>query len=735
MSDSRIGRSVSVDSRKTGSWRFLLLSVVVWTILLTVALAAAYGDFNLPFNLADPYVSISCFIFLWLVGILSLRTIHQRLVADLQCRHTINAQIMKAKNEWESTFDAIPNPIAIIDKNYTMRRVNRAMADKLGMDVKDCIGKKCYKYVHGTDNPPPTCPQVKMLKEGRSFSSEIHDDKLGGDFVVSVAPLYENGEISGSVHFVYDVTHSKKVENELRRNEARNRSILEAVGEGVYGLDMQGKVMFVNRLACEMLGYSTVELIGHDLHKMIHYERADGIGYPAEKCPVLQAIRNNEVVKVMEETFWRKDGRSFPVQFTATPVHENGQVSGCVVVFDDISGRKRSEAERLAFTGRHERRKRFRSLNIMAGGIAHNFNNILMAVLGNIELLLYSLPESSRKEREFASAAMEAGRRAADFSTMMLWYVGQGNIKRHTIDMGDILKEVEGQIRPEDLQKCALKVGTCAEPVMFEGDETLVRQIIINLVKNATESMDKKPCKVELRPGRRVVAEDELGGVYMDGCLEPGDYIYLEVIDHGEGMAEDALEYIFEPFYTTKFTGRGLGLPFTLGIMRSHQGGIIIKSEPGRGTTATILFPAVAGDDTALSNPEEVQDMYDTTGSRGIVLFVDDEEVLRECNVNMLQLLGFEVLTAKDGPETLDVYRQNQNRITLVLLDIGLPGMDGFEVLSRLKKIDPAVKVIIHTGFPKETLTGKVKPGEIAGYIQEPFTMEDLRQVLDEALS
>ncbi len=745
MSGSRRQRTTSADLKKSSSVRFLLSTMVVWTILIAIALVAVYGEISLPIDITDSYVSTSCFILLWLVGLLSLRAIRQRLLSDFKFRHILNGHVLKAKDEWESTFDAIPNPIAIIGKDYTMRRVNRAMADKLGMRPEDCVGQKCYRYIHGTNSPPPGCQQAQMFRDGEPCIRETHEKTLGGDFVISLAPIYENGDIISSVHIIYDITDRKIMENELRVNEARKRSILEGVGEGIYGLDLQGKVTFVNSAACRLLGYSAEELVGQSMHQMIHYQRPYGTRHPAEKCPVLSTMLQDEVVKVKEDIFWQKGGTSFPVEYMANPVYENDQVSGCVVVFDDISERKKLEIEQLASAGRRERRKRSRSLNVLAGGIAHNFNNILMAVSGNIELLLYSLPEASIKERMFANAAMEASRRAADFSTMMLWYVGQGNIKWQIIDMCDVAMGAENFVRPEELMGCTIAydcgcttaTGGISEPLMFRGDDKLIRQVITHLVKNAAEAMAERPGKIELRAGRRVVVEGELDVSYMEESLAAGDYVFLEVVDFGTGMAEKDIEYIFEPFYTTKFTGRGLGLPFILGIIRSHNGGVYMKSEQGRGTTATILFPEeVVGIEDVLPSSTGTAVINAPHGDyHGTVLFVDDEESLRECNGRMLRLLGFEVLMAGNGPEALEVYDQNQDIISLVLLDIGLPKMNGFEVLSRLREINSAVKVIIHTGYPLETIADKVKLNDAAGYIQEPFTMKELRPVLDKALA
>jgi len=644
----------------------------------------------------------------------------------------INRQVLRAKNDWEATFDSIPDPIAIIDKNYNILRVNQSMADRLGLRPQDCINKKCYKYLHGLEAPPAFCQYAKLLRDGKNYTMELHEEGLGGDFLLSAAPFYEDGELKGSVHILRDITQSKHLENELRRKEARNRLILEAVGEGIYGLDRQGNTDFINQAASKMLGYTAEEIIGRHCHGIIHHTRPDGEPYPEEQCLISSAMRQNKVFKVSDEVLWRKDGSSFPVEYTSTPVHDNGEVTGCVVVFHDITERKKTEAERLAITDRQQQIKKFKSLNVLAGGIAHNFNNILTAVLGNIELLLYRLPESSSKEREFAEAAMHSARRAADLSTMMLWYVGQGKIERQVLDLRDIAKELDTWFTPSDLQGCRLKIVPCEDPVMFEGDGALVRQIILNLVNNAIEAMSDQKGEVQLSLGRRKLREGELGGAYLGGNLPAGEYVYLEVSDHGIGMSKECLEHIFEPFYSTKFTGRGLGLPTTLGIMRSHRGGIVLNSKLGRGTTASVLFPAASVPEPIALEPGKV----DAGSFQGlVVLFVEDDEVLRECNREILQLLGLEVLIAADGLEALEVYKEHKEQIALVLLDIGLPKLDGIQTLARLKEINPEVKVIIQTGYQAEVVTDKFPPEDVAGFIQKPFAMHDLRIVLDKTLT
>ncbi len=528
-----------------------------------------------------------------------------------------------------------------------------------------------------------------------------------------------------------DLRHRKVVENELRHSESQTRSILEAVGQGLCGLDRRGNIVFINSMAARMLGYTVEEIVGQNAHRLFHYKHLNGRQHLADKCHILAAIRDNEVTKTQDDVFWHKDGSSFPVEYTTTPICTNGEVSGCVMVFDDITERQQIEAARLSSTGRREQVKRLKSLTVLASGIAHNFNNILTAVMGNIELLLYRLSDSNHKERQFANAAMKAARRAAGLSTLMLWYVGQGKIGQQIIDMQDILQEVIEQIGSEDLCGCTLKdMNTGPKPMKFKGDEALVRQIIINLIRNAAEAMANQPGEIKMEIGHREVLEGELGVPYMDGTLEAGAYIYLKISDQGVGMSENAMEHIFEPFYTTKFIGRGLGLPSTLGVMRSHKGGVDISSELGSGTTAVILFPAAA----SLEDDQPVFDDHLENFQGVTILFIEDEEVLRECNGDILQLLGFEVLMAKDGFAALDVYQKHQKKIALVLLDIGLPKMDGAEALARLRKINSDVKVVIQTGYQPEEIADKFSPGNIAGYIQKPFVLQDLRQVLSKVL-
>jgi two-component system, cell cycle sensor histidine kinase and response regulator CckA len=378
--------------------------------------------------------------------------------------------------------------------------------------------------------------------------------------------------------------------------------------------------------------------------------------------------------------------------------------------------------------------QKLESIGVLAGGIAHDFNNLLHVVLGNADIALSRLPRSS-PAREPLEEVVRATIRAADLTRQMLAYSGKGVFVVRHLDLSNEVREMATLLRTAISKQAPLVWELASYLPAVNADPTQIRQIVMNLITNASDALHEQGGTITLRTG--VVERTELNDARYGSPVrkeEPLDetkdtFVYLEVDDTGPGMTPDTLQRIFDPFFSTKFAGRGLGLAAVMGIVQSHQGLIRIRTEPGHGTSFRVLFPAVAGTARKIERPSAARS--DWRGS-GTVLIVDDEEGVREVAGRMLEEIGFATVTAVDGRAALEVMERVGNSITAVLLDLSMPRMGGQETLRRLREERPDLPVIMMSGYTEQALAPKFigsGPGTTA-FLQKPFLAEDLIGVL-----
>ena len=381
--------------------------------------------------------------------------------------------------------------------------------------------------------------------------------------------------------------------------------------------------------------------------------------------------------------------------------------------------------------------QKLESLGVLAGGIAHDFNNLLMGILGNADLALDALSPLS-PGRDNIMEIEKASKRAADLANQMLAYSGKGRFVIETIDLNRLVGEIAHLIEVAIPKKVSLQYRFADDLPVFSGDATQIRQVIMNLITNASESVGKKSGGISLVTGSAYFSQNDLNRmnellqVSDEQPLPEGRYVYIEVSDTGCGMDPAALNRIFDPFYTTKFTGRGLGLSAVLGIVRGHKGALDIKTEKGKGSTFRVLFPGMEMVSAKTKADESTGTGAQGWQGEGTVLIVDDEPLVCEVGEQMLKRMGFDVFTASDGEKALEVYRDHN--ITCVLLDLTMPAMDGKETFLELQKINPDVKVILCSGYNEQDVVTHFSSKGLAGFLQKPFKKAALMKKLAEVL-
>jgi PAS domain S-box-containing protein len=380
----------------------------------------------------------------------------------------------------------------------------------------------------------------------------------------------------------------------------------------------------------------------------------------------------------------------------------------------------RREAEASEAQARHV--QKLESIGVLAGGIAHDFNNLLHVVLGNADLARLQLPADA-PAREHLDEVVRATQRAAELTQQLLAYSGRGAVETRYLDLSDEVRQMATLLRTAISKQAALVWDLTPDLPTISADPTQVRQIVMNLITNASDALGDAPGSITLRTG---CTEDPRAGTGAH------DFVFLEVGDTGCGMETGTLQRIFDPFFSTKFAGRGLGLAAVMGIVESHNGHIRIQTAPAEGTTFRILFPAVAGPGNAVL-PRR------SSGSdwrgHGTVLLAEDEEGVREVVGRMLERLGFHVLQAEDGITALEALEQHDLAVTAVLLDLSMPRMGGSETLRLIRERRPELPVILMSGYTEQEVASKLldESSGAAGFLQKPFLPEDLTRVLRDA--
>ncbi len=524
-----------------------------------------------------------------------------------------------------------------------------------------------------------------------------------------------------------------------------NMELAHRVGELHSLLDAAPICMFVahdpacqrvtgNRCSNAILGVNeatNISLTAPPEVRLGYRVRRGGQDLPSDELPLQKAVRQGIAIEHAEFEVVAEDGRSLMLEGNAVPLFDaHGKVRGGVAAFLDVTERKRAEEERRKMQTQIQQVQKLESLGVLAGGIAHDFNNLLTVILGNANLADMELPPESparRTVREIEKASL----RAAEMINQMLAYSGKGRFVVLPINLSRLVEEMARLLQTIISKRAVLRFDFAPDLPATEADVTQLRQVVMNLITNASEALGDDDGFITLRTGVVHADRQLLNATYLPGAdLAEGPYVYLEVSDTGCGMDADELEKIFDPFFTTKFTGRGLGLAAVLGIVRGHKGAIHIASEPKRGTTFKVLFPASHLDVTAVEATETSPAWRGT----GTILVVDDEETVRGVARKIVEAAGLRVLEAADGRAGLEMFRLHGTEVALVLLDLTMPHLNGEEAFREMRLLRPDVNVVLMSGYNEQEATKYFIGKGLAGFLQKPFRANDLLTVLQRTL-
>jgi len=367
--------------------------------------------------------------------------------------------------------------------------------------------------------------------------------------------------------------------------------------------------------------------------------------------------------------------------------------------------------------------QKLESLGVLAGGIAHDFNNLLTAILGNAELARPGLEAAPAQEH--VENVVGAASRAAELCSQLLAYSGGSCYVSGPVHLGELVEEMLRLTSVTISKKASIHREMIAELPPVEGNATHIRQVVMNLVTNASEALEDTTGDITVRTGVTRVGLSELTEYLLGDQRQAGDYVYLEVEDSGCGMEPGTEMRLFEPYYTTKFTGRGLGLAAVLGIVRSHHGAIRVRSRLGEGTQVRVLLPM----SSKSSGEKAVVPAREGPTRAGVALVVDDEASVRKLLTHALEREGFRVLQAADGGEALELFQDCHAEIDLVLLDLTMPVLNGDEVMQRMRLVDPDVRIVLSSGYSDPGVESRAGGGPTA-FLEKPFRLAELKAVI-----
>jgi len=428
----------------------------------------------------------------------------------------------------------------------------------------------------------------------------------------------------------------------------------------------------------------------------------------------------------------RSGNRLWVLDTTTIIRNDQGEITHYLGYLVNISKQKRQEQIVLESAMQQEHLKRFKSLKTMAGAIAHRFNNSMMAVQGNLELMALTLPAGSN-EYKMASDAAQAAKGASQVGSMMLSYVGQQPLKLQTVSLGTLVRESVTTLKSLLLSSISLQFTLPDQPLYCSVDQQQIKEVIASIFTNAVESLGDNRGTIEITFGTDYFTTDSFPIPFQNDNLLDGVYTFCQIKDSGHGINPKDLSQIFEPFYSTRFVGRGLGLALTVGIMQSHHGAITVKSIPNQGTTVRLLLPTVSPTQQVIPSDDLQGQAIQLSGN---ILLADDEEMVLDVGKKMLEILGFTVHTAMDGQEAVDKICENGIDFCAVVLDISMPEMDGIEAMKAIKKSDTTLPILLSSGYSEDDLPFKEGEGSKPdGFLRKPFELSDMRKSLEKLLS
>jgi PAS domain S-box-containing protein len=543
------------------------------------------------------------------------------------------------------------------------------------------------------------------------------------------------GQVVGLAKIIRDDTERHRSEEMLQYQVNLADAITSNAVEAMFLLDNEGRITFVNPTAVSLFGWEQEELIGELLHDKLHYQHADGTWYPGADCPHRQVLITGETYRSVEDCFVHRDGRIIPISCSLAPIRSDSIIAGAVMVVRDLTDEKQAASVQRENEEALRQAQKLESIGVLAGGIAHDFNNLLTGVMGNAGLARRAIQAGkSEQAAKLLGDVIAASERAADLTRQLLAYAGKGRFLILPVDLAKLVSEVSTLIRASISKKITLVIDVPDDCPVVEADRAQIQQLFMNLVINGGEAIGDQPGTLTVRVRTEHLSERRERPRTEGFPISTGDYVRIDVTDTGAGMDAETRGRIFEPFFTTKFLGRGLGLSAALGIVRGHRGAIGVLSQPGEGTTFTVLLP-IRRD---LRRPERTSGhvrVEPELQGAGTILVADDEEAVRSLVQSVLESAGYSVELTKDGLETVERLRALGESVRLILLDLTMPTLGGAEAARELRRLQPDIPIVAMSGYGDIEVMQRFGEVGLDDFLAKPFTPDQLAGKIRDVLT
>jgi PAS domain S-box-containing protein len=646
---------------------------------------------------------------------------------DITDRKLSQQALVERERFMSNIFSSILDGISILGPDLTIVKVNAVM-EQWYPKVTPLEGKKCFEVYHQADKPCALCPSLITLRTGKAahqiVPKRLEDGVICGWTDLHTFPLVDatTGEITGVIENIRDITDRKKIEQALAAEKERLDVTLSSIGDSVISTDVDTNIITINKIAETLTGYSKEEAIGRPLDSIFRilnqqthaiYERV--FSEMLEKHGIVPYKRHVVIIPV--------DGTEHHVDMSVAPIRsDEGRVIGMVLVFRDITERQKLETELF-------KARKLESLGVLAGGIAHDFNNILTGIITNLFTAKISMAPASESYKLLVDAE-KACFRASRLTKQLLTFSKGGSPVKEVASIKELIEETVGFCLSGSNANYRLEIpdGLMASNI----DKGQIDQVINNLLINALQAMPAGGT-ITVIAENFILREDGPAEHAHLGLL-PGNYIKVSIKDEGVGIAPKDLEKIFDPYFTTKPQGTGLGLTTSYSIIKNHNGAITVESQFGEGSVFSFYLPALE-----VSLNSYAAESKNSKNRAGKILVMDDDEAVRTVVTQLLKGFGFQVQCAATGNETIEAYKNaflEGAPFDVVIMDLTIPGgIGGKEALKILKETDPQIKAIVASGYSNDPVMANFKDFGFRGVIVKPFNIDEFLRVIESVMN
>ena len=632
---------------------------------------------------------------------------------DITERKVAEAEIQRTTSLLRAVADGLPDAVFVKDRAGRYLLFNQGAAELVGKPVEEVIGRDDSALFSPEDARQVMGNDHRVMETGETLTTEevLTAAGITRTYLATKAPYRdERGNIIGILGVSRDITERKQTENKIREQA----TLLDKARDAILVRDLEHGITYWNKSAEELYGWTSEEVLGRKASDILY--RDLGAFEKAIEIVLKDGEWSGELQQVT------KSGEPVLIEARWTLVRDDaGRPQAVLAINSDITEKRRLEQQFL-------RAQRMESIGTLAGGIAHDLNNVLTPILLSIDLL--HLTSRDERSRAVLSTVESSAKRGADMVKQILSFARGVDGQRMKIDVPQIILDMQHLVQNTFPKNIAFHADVERELPPFSGDQTQLHQVLLNLCVNARDAM---PDGGTLTVSARSLQMDETYARMTPGA-KPGTYLKIKVTDTGTGIPKEALDKIFDPFFTTKELGKGtgLGLSTVLAIIKGHDGLVNVYSEPGKGTTFSICFPAPDADE---GDSIITQEAVHPRGDGQLILVVDDEAAVRVITRQTLETYGYRVLVAEDGSQAVSLYSRHQSEIAVVVTDMMMPVMAGEATVQVLQRLNPAVKIIAASGLANEGGTARVTAMGVRHFLPKPFTAQAILSILHQVLN